>query len=76
MTNSGTGTTMRGRSGSAAEAVIIYADLETGQNVSRVWNDLSDSDRIRIQSGGALISVIAAPAVAVSYTHLTLPTKA
>ena len=57
--------------GSAAEGVIIYADLATGQNVSAVWGDLSPETKIRIQSAGALVSVIAAPTLAKKLSNST-----
>ena len=57
--------------GSAAEGVIIYADLATGQNVSAVWGDLSPETKIRIQSGGALVSLIVAPSVAKKLSNST-----
>ena len=57
--------------GSAAEGVIIYADIATGQNVSAVWGDLSPETKIRIQSGGALVSLIVAPSVAKKLSNST-----
>ena len=57
--------------GSAAEAIVIYADVATEQNVSAVWNDLSPEARIRIQSAGALVSVIAPATVATRLSTAT-----